>query len=289
VNERQGISIAVLSSDQDDVELVNRSLRDAGHIAHCRWISKPAQFDEALRGTALELIILNCDTYPDSIRQTAKQKDAFFPEVPLIALRQEVDEAGILQAMKQGACDLVSLRKMDRLQAVVSRELRAFRVERALNSTLSSATEYRRQLQAYMQGSRTAIANVQEGIVTDVNSAWLKLFRLHSPDEVVGLPLMDLFEAESQAAIKGALIATVKGKWQAEEKLLAKSQATGDDKTELQLGFGLIEMDDGQYVQIRIAPPEKAAEEPTKLVHEALKRDPTTLLFHRAQFLERLK
>ena len=29
-------------------------------------------------------------------------------------------------------------------------------------------------------------------------------------------------------------------------------------------------------------------EEPTKLVHDALKRDPTTLFFHRAQFLERI-
>src|SRR5690606_30582406 len=42
------------------------------------------------------------------------------------------------------------------------------------------------------------------------------------------------------------------------------------------------------HVQIRISPPEVAPEEPTKLVHEALQRDPTTLFFHRAEFLERL-
>ena len=288
MNERQSISIAVLTTDQDDVELVNRTLRDAGHAVHCHWIDQAAKFEKTLKSEPLELVVMNTDAYPDTVRQAVKQKDGFFPEVPVIALCQEVDESRILQAMKQGACDLVSINTLERLQAVVTRELRAYRVERALNSTLTSATEYRKQLQAYMQSSSSAIANVQEGIVTEANDAWLKLFRAGSRDDVVGMPLMDTFEAESQAAVKGAIIATTRGKWHPNEKLLAKSGATGDENAELELGFHLVEMEDGKYVQIRIAPPEKAPEEPTKLVHEALKRDPTTLLFHRAQFLERM-
>jgi hypothetical protein len=38
LNQRQGISIAVLTADQDDVEIVNKALRDAGHAAHCHGI-----------------------------------------------------------------------------------------------------------------------------------------------------------------------------------------------------------------------------------------------------------
>jgi diguanylate cyclase (GGDEF)-like protein len=288
LNERQGISIAVLTRDQDDVELVNRTLRDAGQAAHCHWIMKPASFADTLRVEPLELIILNGDNYPDSIRQVIKQKDAFLPEIPVIAIRSEVDEGHILNAMNDGACDLVSMKKTGRLQAVVTRELRAIRVERALNSTLSSATEYRKQLSDYMQGSNSAIANVQEGIILEVNDAWLNMFHLKSRDDVIGLPLMDNFEAESQAAVKGAIVATTKGKWQQSEKLFARSRIGKKDAVELELGFNLIRIDKGTYVQIRIAPPEKAPEEPTKLVHEALKRDPTTLFFHRAQFLERM-
>ena len=66
--------------------------------------------------------------------------------MPVIAARATVDEDAILNAMKDGACDLVSLATKARLEAVINRELRAFRVERALNSTLNSATAYRRQL-----------------------------------------------------------------------------------------------------------------------------------------------
>jgi diguanylate cyclase (GGDEF)-like protein len=171
----------------------------------------------------------------------------------------------------------------------VSRELRAIRVERALNSTLSSATEYRKQLSDYMQGSASPIADVQEGIITQVNDAWVKLFKAKTADDVIGLPLMDSFEAASQAAVKGAVVATTKGKWQKDEKLFAQSKIPGKKEViELELGFRLVDFDHGAYVQIQITPLEKAPEEPTKLVHEALKRDPTTLFFHRSQYLDRI-
>lgn len=288
MNERQGISIAVLTADQDDVEIVNKALRDAGHAAHCHWIRKSDAFDAVLRGEGVEMIILNCDRYPDTIRQVIRQKDAFVPEVPVIAASKAIDESKIDEALQQGAADLVSMRTKSRLQAVVERELRAYRVERALNSTLQSATGYRKQLYHYMQGSSSAIAYVSEGIVVEANRAWLNLFRAKDADEVRGLPLMDNFEAQSQAAIKGAIIATTRGKWQHGEKLLAKARVGGNTASDLEIDFQLVDFGEGPQIQVRIAPPEKPPEEPTKLVHEALKRDPTTLFFNRATFLERI-
>jgi len=282
------ISIAVLTQDQDDVAMINSALRDAGHAAHCHWVNHPNKLGKILAGQRVELIIQNCDRYPESVRQVIKQKDRFNPEVPVIALRKNADESGIQEAMRLGACDLVSIGLKDRLQSVVCRELRALRVERALNSTLLSATEYKRQLNDYMQSSASAIALVQEGIVTDVNQAWLKLFRSAGEDEAVGLPLMDNFEVESQAAIKGALVAAIKGKWKQDDKLVVKSRIADSGGNDLELEFRKFEFDDGPSIQIRISPPKTKREEPTKLVHDALKRDPTTLLFHRTQFLERI-
>jgi diguanylate cyclase (GGDEF)-like protein len=288
LNERQKITIAVLTENEEDVELVNGTLRDAGHAAHCHWVENPAKFDEALEQQEIELVILNDDRYPDAIRQVIKQKEIFFPEVPLLALKSEVEESTILEAMNDGACDLVSIENRERLLVVVDRELRAYRVERALNSTLTSATEYRRQLNEYMANSASPIAFVQEGIIVEVNKSWVKTFQAKDQSEVIGLPLMDNFLAESQAAIKGAVIATTRGKWQAGEKLKAKANIGDGDAHILELEFRLTDFSDGPYVQVRIAPPKVESEEPTMLVHEALKRDPTTLFFHRAQFLDRI-
>ena len=288
MKEQKSIAIAVLTEREEDVELVNGTLRDAGYAAQCHWVENPAGFDEALEEDGIELIILNDDRYPDAIRQVIKQKDTFFPEVPLLVLKSQVDENTILEAMNDGACDLVSIDNKARLLVVVDRELRAYRVERALNSTLTSATEYRRQLNDYMENSSSAIAYIQEGIIIEVNISWLELFQAKEKADVIGLPLMDNFRQESQAAIKGAIVATTRGKWQSGEKLVAKSTVGEGDAATLELDFRLTDFDDGPYVQIRIAPREVVVQEPTLVVHESLKRDPTTLFYHRAQFLERM-
>ncbi len=288
MNGRQSISIAVLTEVQDDVETINRTLRDAGLAAHCHWISTPNRLADTLSAENVELLILLCDHYKDSIRQVIKQKDRYNPEVPVIATQETADEASIQKAMQAGACDLVSISLKTRLQSVVSRELRALRVERALNSTLQSATEYKRQLNDHMNSSSSSIALVQEGIFTNVNDAWMAQFKVKDKDELIGMPVMDTFDPESQAALKGALIATIEDKWQADEKLIVKSRSNRAEDEEIHLEFRKFDLDDGPLVQIRIAPQLTVAEEPTKLVHKALQRDPTTLFFHRAQFIERI-
>ena len=288
MNGRQSISVAVLTTNQDDVQLINSTLRDAGHAAHCHWIANPNTLADTLSAENVELLILNCDRYPDGIRQVVKQKDRYNPELPVIAMQEKAEESDIESSMRAGACDLVSISLKARLQSVVSRELRALRVERALNSTLQSANEYKRQLRDNMDASTSSIARVQEGIFTDMNDAWLETFKVKDKQELIGMPVMDNFEPQSQAALKGALVATIQGKWQKGEKLVVKTNIGSDDLDELHLQFSRIDVDDGPCVQIRIAPQLKIAEEPTKLVHDALKRDPTMLFFHRAQFLERV-
>lgn len=288
MNEQNSVSIAVLTRTQEDVEHVNATLRGAGHAAHCHWVADPSQFDETLSSEAIELVMVYADHYKDDIRQVARQKDTYQPELPVIAVKADVDEAAIQEAMKAGARDLVTPDNVPRWLAVVGRELRALRLERALNATVNAANEYKRQLHDYMQRSESAIAYAQDGIITSANSAWLQLFRAASEDEVVGLPLMDSFESESHAAIKGAIVATTKGKWQKDERLDAKARTGKSDPAPLELSFQLVEFEDGPHVQISIAQRAPVVEEPTKLVHDALKRDPTTLFYHRQQFLERL-
>ena len=113
--------------------------------------------------------------------------------------------------MAAGARDVVSLANPGRLAAVMARELRAFRLERALTSTLKSAHDARNQLESVLQRSNDAIVQVQEGIVIDANPAWLELFGVE--DSLVGQPVMDLFEEATQPALKGALAACLQGRW----------------------------------------------------------------------------
>jgi len=108
------------------------------------------------------------------------------------------------------------------------------RLDRALAGTLASARQYRDQMKAFMTGSTDAIAHVQEGIVVDVNPAWVELFGHDEAAGVLGQPLMDFFQQRSHAALKGALVAAAQGRW-ADHSLQAVALLPGG--TELPVGL----------------------------------------------------
>src|SRR5882762_2094364 len=179
-----------------------------------------------------------------------KVKQQSAPGMPVLIVREHVDEAAIAEAMRMGAQDAVTLANRSRLQSVATRELRAYRLERALSTTLSSAREYREQLHNFLEGSADAITHVQEGIVVDANRAWLELFGYSENDALNGTPLMDLFEQETHPALKGALVACLQGKWSGHG---LKVQALLSDGSSLALELILQRADYDNEPAVRIA------------------------------------
>src|SRR5271167_3547378 len=203
----------VMTRSQDHVEAINSTLRKAGHPVHCTWLPDARDLSDALTQINPEMLIAFIDELGIELASLMKVKQQSAPEMPVLIVRESIDEAVIAHAMRLGCQDVVTLANRNRLQAVVSRELRAFRLERALSTTLSSAREYREQLQNFLEGSADAITHVQEGIIVDANRAWLELFGYSGEDALTGTPLMDLFEQETHPALKGALVACLQGKW----------------------------------------------------------------------------
>ena len=85
-------------------------------------------------------------------------------------------------------------------------------MERTLTNTLNVAQDYRQKLQTVLRSSKDAIAQVQEGIVVDANTSWLELFNYPDASAVVGQPVMDFFDSDTQAPLRGALAACAKGR-----------------------------------------------------------------------------
>src|SRR5690606_33426420 len=137
-----------------------------------------------------------------------------------------------------------------------------------------------------MAGSVDAIAHVQEGILIDANQAWAELFGRAEPQELQG-PLMDLFDANSQAPLKGALAACAKGHW---DNQTLKVTALGADGAPLALDL-LLEptIFDGENA-VKLTVPRREAERssPEDLVEEAVHKDGLTGFYHRRRFLELL-
>jgi diguanylate cyclase (GGDEF)-like protein/PAS domain S-box-containing protein len=204
--------------------------------------------------------------------------------VPIVVLADAIDEARIAAAMIVGARDVVTLANPVRLQAVMVRELRAHRLERALNTTLKSAHDARSQLETVLERSNDAIVQIQEGIVVDANPAWVELFGV---EDLLGHPVMDLFDEATQPALRGALAACLQGRWN-DHTLKVNALLSDGSKLPVEVVLALGEHE-GEPC-IRLVLPSKPRDE-TKLVEElsdVVRSDPTTGLLRRRELLESL-
>src|SRR3984893_17861991 len=275
VTEQGAVPMIVMTRSQDHVEAINSTLRKAGHPVHCTWLPDARDLGDALTQLNPEMLIAFIEELGTDLAALMKVKQQSAPGMPVLIMREHVDEAAIAEAMSLGAQDVVTLANRSRLQSVATRELRAYRLERALSTTLSSAREYREQLQNFLEGSADAITHVQEGIIADADRAWLELFGYSGHDALTGTPLMDLFEQETHPALKGALVACLQGKW---TDHALKVQALLSDGSSLALELTLTKADYETEPAIRICIPaqhKKDLDLEARLA-EAVKNDAST-------------
>ncbi|MCC6173613.1 MAG: diguanylate cyclase, partial [Gammaproteobacteria bacterium] len=287
MNAQVSVPLIVLSSTAEPVEAVNGILRRAGQPAHCTWIPALPDLADALAQINPELLVCIGPNLEDAV-QAARVRDQISPEVPLIALAEAANEAAIADTMRRGARDVVPLSNAARLEAVMLRELRAFRLERALNATLQSARDYRRQLETVLERSNDAIAQVKEGILVEANESWVEMFGLENRDALIGEPLMDLFDPESHAALKGALAACLSGKWN-DHVLAASGRKADGSALPLEIVLSVGESDGEPCVRLIVPARRRDENQLATDLADAVRRDPATGYLHRRAVLEAMR
>ena len=279
-----GISIVVVTKLDDHVEAINTALRDVGHAAHCIKVTKISELENVLTANRSELIVLFGSPEPTSLQPIVAARDATAPQIPLILVHDEVTEDIIAAAMNMGARDVVSQNNIQRLQAVASRELRAYRQENELKNVMSSANQYKNELHSLKQVSVEAIADIQEGIIVNANPAWLELFELNQDEDLTGMPIMDFCSDSDRPKLKGALVASQKGKWNDDNLTIKCLHANGDAFSAV-FSLEVVEYDGDPAVRLLVAPEKAEAKTPISLIEQAIQRDQATRFFNQQHFL----
>ena len=282
--ETSAIPLIVYSRHQEAVEIINSTLRNAGHPVHCAWVRDLAAFGDALAQGRAQLIFV-CLPDAEDAAPVMELRDRQAAAMPVVLVRDTVSEDGLTRALELGARDVVTLKARPRLRAVAERELHLARLDTALAGTLASAHQYRDQMRAFMAGSTDAIVHVQEGIVVDANPAWIELTGLKDAAAIVGQPLMDAFTPASHAALKGALVATAQGKW-SDHSLKATAVLPGGGEMLLVLELERFDFDGEPAVRIKVPTQRHDSVSITQQLAEALKLDTGTGLLKRSAFLE---
>ena len=284
---QENVPLVVLTDREENVEFINRTLRAAGHTVRCYWIDSIDRVPEALEKYSPELLWLFNNGNAAEIKRVAQSRSNVPPIVPLLVVSENVDESAIADAMLAGAQDLVSVHHVERLRSVAERELRAFQLERALNRTILSAAQDRRQLSKLKAGTEDAIACAQEGILVETNLAWAQLFGYDDGGAMQGLPIMDFFEPRSQMTLKGGLVACTKEHWGSEP--LRVTALTKDGSTvPLEVCLERSVFEGETAVRITIFRSKHQSTAPEQLVEQTVHRDLSTGLYHRRHFIDLL-
>ena len=80
------VPVLVISERQDDVEFINRTMRDAGHPVRCTWVADVDSLAEQLGAHEAELIVQFPDHSAAPIRQVSKIRQQAAPMVRWVGM-----------------------------------------------------------------------------------------------------------------------------------------------------------------------------------------------------------
>ena len=279
------VSVIVVTASEDNVEKINSTLRKGGVAAHCVKVPEGSDLADTLATTSPEIVFVFDQEGDASIANVVRACHARQQNLRVVAVRAEIDEQEIAQALSEGANDLVSFDQLGRLQKVALREVQAFRYFAELDAARSTAKDYREQLTALVEGSADAMIYAAEGIVVHTNPAWLELFGYEDQTGLIGLPLMDQFHPESHVALKGALRACQTGKWSG-HTLKVVGMGKDAKKIPIEMEMELSEFDGEPCVRLQNTQDNKTEQELQNKLDSAMNVHPSWGIYRRSYFLQ---
>jgi diguanylate cyclase (GGDEF)-like protein len=114
------------------------------------------------------------------------------------------------------------------------------------------------------------------------------LFGQDSADGLVGTPLMDEFDQESHAALKGAVVACLQDKWPGHPLRVSAALPDGSN-VQLDLSLSRGELDGEPCVRVTVTAGSRDRRELEARLEDALQHDPGTGFLHRGYFVEELR
>src|SRR5258708_14087975 len=109
VPEQLAVPLIVMTKSQDHVEAINSTLRKAGHPVHCTWLPDARDLGDALTQLNPELLVAFIEELGIDLASLMKVKQQSVPGMPVLIVREHVDEAPIAAAMRLGAQHLGTL------------------------------------------------------------------------------------------------------------------------------------------------------------------------------------
>ncbi len=228
--------------------MLNGLLRGEGLAVHPVWVNSTENWES--QKSLPELVFYFEDTQEPSLEEvvTAAEKLA----AAVIVVSAHHDPAQAAEALAAGAAAQVSLADTALLAAIAQRERRNRREHASVKKLKHQLKQTRQQLRSLMSGGQQGVAYAQEGVIANANPSWAERFGYADPDDLIGLPVMDLFAESDQEKLKGLLRSISRGKSIQNPNELHGRNA-GGNTFGIEVSLSSIEVDGEPQIQFTIA------------------------------------
>ena len=206
MKKEKTVRLLIVDNSSDDAEMMANLLRRSGYGVRVTRVERQEEIETALEGQTPDLIVSAVKLAGVDVQQMLTRIRESGKDIPVVVVTDDnKDHALALEALRNGARDLVQKDQSERLQIVLIRELSDLDLRRAHRLCETSLRETEKRNRLLLDSSRDAIAYVHDGMHIYANAAYLTMFGYLTAEEVEGTPVMDMVAAVDHARFKDFL------------------------------------------------------------------------------------
>lgn len=200
--------VLVVTPFEENAKRIESHLRNAGHKMRAVWISDAVELEQHLQKSPPDVLIASDQSAVLPLKAVLESCRRFAPSLPTLMLSPQLSGENAATAVAAGARDLVSdgnEESLGHLERVYLREYLAYRNLRELARTRALLADYESRYTQLVAGTGDAVAQIYEGILSEVNPAFANLLGHDDPAVLAGMPLMDLVVPDQHTAVRDQL------------------------------------------------------------------------------------
>lgn len=260
------------------------ALRNQGQAAHLKTADSLESLEQQLAAAASDLVVINAENPTLPIIEVVGKVRASNPGASVLLVGREL-ASHKSTAIDLGLQDLIDIDDEQHLALAVRREHQTHVLRQEVARLKRQLDEAEQRSNLLVHSSRDAIAYIHDGMYLNTNQAYLDMFGYETADEIDGLPIMDMIDAESRGSFKAAL-RKVSDTGKHSEEFRCVTSDGQSFSARMEFSPASIEGEQCTQVMIRDQSQNLALQ---KRIEELTSRDAQTGFFNRQSFMERLE
>ncbi|MFL0810425.1 MAG: EAL domain-containing protein [Agarilytica sp.] len=194
--------LLIINDSRSEAERLISMLHNAGRPVRAQHVESSEALSKVLQEKIWDIMIAIESAESVGASEAIKLIKKFNKDVPVILLTDREGSLPIVEGMKMGAADVVTLDEDQHLLFVIQRELQNRDEREKRRFSERRFNEISRRNQQLLDSSRDAIAFVQDGMFLYANDSFGEILGYEDRDEVECMPVIDIVHDKHQDPVK---------------------------------------------------------------------------------------